>query len=368
MKTARVGYSRLYNARGCPLLGRDELLLRFTFGAIDVEAYVGPNKGHTILGFKVGSPLPKDPTVRERMSQARGYDWPPPEKFPGDLYTELVATEAIEIDDALAATFHGRDEAARAEMPRIARERESSLITALAYVAGILGLRLHSLLVRTPITEQHYAYRDKDAPYAVSASLRLKVRATYKWDVSDEGLTATKSRIPRLRRGWTWEKAAEVLAWLLRAWAAEDPVLEFVSLLIPLECVIPELPIVGKDAWDQKRSAVLAIIEKEAAAQNRNELSKFLADLRSPPPLASRFKKWATDAALPGWEQDVAAFAQFNKMRNLLVHAGNRRVESRIMVAADDVRTLEDIAARYVSLALFGDANVYQIPRHARRV
>jgi hypothetical protein len=369
MKTVRVGYSRLYNARGCSLLGRDEVLLRFTFGAIDVEAYVGPNKRHTILGFKVGPPLPKDPTVRERMSQARGYDWPPPEKFPADLYTELVATEAIEIDDALAAAFHGRDEAARDEMLCIARERESSLITALDYVAGILGLRLHSLLVRTPITEQHYAYRDKDAPYAVSASLHLKVGATYKWDVSDEGLTATKSKMPTLRRGWTWEKAAEVLAWLLRAWAAEDPVLEFVSLFIPLECVIPELPIVGKGAWDQKRSAVLAIIEKEASAQDRNELSNFLADLRStPPPLASRFKKWATDAALPGWEQDVAAFAQFNRMRNLLVHAGNRRVKSRITVAADDVRTLEDIAARYVSLALFGDANVYQIPRHAMRV
>jgi len=48
-----------------------------------------------------------------------------------------------------------------------------------------------------------------------------------------------------------------------------------------------------------------------------------------------------------------------------LVHAGNRRVKSRIAVAADDVRTLEDIAARYVSLALFGDANVYQIPGYA---
>lgn len=125
----------------------------------------------------------------------------------------------------------------------------------------------------------------------------------------------------------------------------------------------------GKDAWDQKRSAVLAIIEKEAAAQDRNELSKFLTDLRPPPlPLASRFKKWATDAALPEWEHDVAAFTQFNKMRNLLVHAGKKGVKSRVTVAADDVRTLEDIAARYVSLALFGDANVYQIPKRAARL
>jgi len=365
MKTVRVGHSRLYNARGCSLLGRDEVLLRFTFGAIDVEAYVGPNPRHIILGFKVGPPQPKAPEVRDRLARARGYDWPPPEKFPADLYTELAATEEIQVDDALAVAFQARDKAARDEMLRRAAEREPSLTTALDYVAGVLGLCLHSLFVRTPIVEQHYAYRAEGAPYAIGTNMSLKVRATYQWDVSDAGLTVTKSRMPTLRRGRTWEKAAEVLAWLLRAWAAEDPVLEFVSLFIPLERVIPELPPMGKDAWDQKRSAILAIIEKEASAQDRNELSKFLTDLRSPPsPLASRFKRWATDAALPGWEQDIVAFTQFNKMRNLLVHAGNRRVKSHITVAADDVRTLEDMAARYVSLALFGDANVYQIPRH----
>jgi len=359
MKTVRIGHGRLYNARECSLLGRDEVLLRFPFGAIDVEAYVGPNPRHTILGFTVGPPQPKASEVWDRLSRARGYDWPPPEKFPADLYTELVAIEEIQVDDTLAVAFQGRDKAARDEMLRRAAEKEASLTTALDYVAGVLGLCLHSLFVRTPIAEQHYAYRDEGTPYAIGTNVRFKVRATYKWDVSDEGLTVTKSRMPTLRRGRTWEKAAEVLSWLLRAWAADDPVLEFVSLFIPLERVIPELPIMGKDRWDQKRRAILAIIEKEASVQDRSELSKFLTDLRSPSPsLAARFKKWATDAALPGWEQDVMAFTQFNKMRNLLVHTGNRRVKSHITVAADDVRTLEDIAARYVSLALFGDANV----------
>ena len=196
--------------------------------------------------------------------------------------------------------------------------------------------------------------------------MRLKVRAPYQWDVSDTGLTVTKIRMPTLQQGKTWKEAAEVLAWLLRAWAAEDPVLEFVSLFIPLERVIPPLPPMGKEAWDQKRNAILAILEKEASAQDRNELSKFLQTLRpSSPSLARRFKEWATDAALPGWTQDVEAFEKFQKMRNSLVHRGDRSVKSHITVAEDDVRTLEDIAARYVSLALFGNANVYQTPRHA---
>jgi hypothetical protein len=367
MTTVRIGYSRLYNARGCSLRGRDEVLLRFTFGTINVEAYVGPNPRHIIAAFKIGPAEPKDATVRGRVSRAREYELPFPETFPTDFYTELVATEAIEVDDALAAAFHGRDEVARAEMLRRAEEREPLLTTALDYVAGVLGLRLHYVLVRTPITEQRYAYRDKGAPYAFSTRLHVKVIATHEWDVSDEGLTATKSRMPTLRRGWTWEKAAEVLAWLLRAWAAEDPVLEFVSLFIPLECVIPKLPMMGKDAWDQRQRAVLAIIEKEAA-QDYNELSKFVTALRPPPPpLASRFEKWAADAALPGWKRDIETFRRFNRMRNSLLHAGTAGAKSHVVVEADNVRTLEDIAARYVSLALFGDTNVYQNPEaHVR--
>lgn len=366
MKTVRIGYGRLYNALGCSLLGGEEVLLTFSLGAIHVGAYVGANPRHIVAAVTIGPAEPKDAKARGRVSPARGYELPSPEKHPADLYTELVATEAIEVDDALAAAFHGRDKAARDEILRRAKERESSLATALHYVGGILGLRLHHLLVRTLITEQHYAYREKGAPYAFSASVPFRTIATREWDVSDEGLTATSTQMPKLRRGWTWERAAEVLAWLLRAWAAEDPVSEFVSLFIPLECVIPRLPIAENNPWDQKQRAVLAIIEAEAAAQKRNELSKFVTDMRPPPPsLASRFQKWATDAALPGWEIDVATFPRFNKVRNSLLHAGKTGAKLRIAVRADDIRTLEDIAARYVSLALFGDAHVYQMPKRA---
>jgi hypothetical protein len=356
MKTVRVGYGRLYNARGCSLFGRDEVLLKFAFGIIDVEAYVGPNPRHIIAGFKIGPAEAKDSKVCGRASRAREYELPSPEKFPADLYTELVATESIEVDDALATAFHGHEEAARAEMLRRAEEMDSSLTTALDYVAGVLGLFVHNILVRTPITEQRYAYRERGS-YAISASLGVKVIPSHEWDVSDEGLTATKSRMPKLLREWTWEKAAEVLAWLVRAWASEDPVLEFVSLFIPLELVIPEAPRAEREQWDQKRKAVLAIIERETAALDRNELLRFVNNLQPPPTgLASRFKTWATDEALPGWKNDVEKFRPFNRMRNTLLHAGKTDGKSRVSVEDYHVRTLEHIAARYVSLALFGRA------------
>ncbi|WP_411725479.1 hypothetical protein [Methyloglobulus sp.] len=364
MKAVRVGYSKIFNASGCSLLGRDEILLRFNFSAINVEVYVGPNPRHMIASFTIGQEEPKDAKSIDHVSREQEYTTLSPENYPANLYTELVATQFIEVDDALASAFHSRNEVARDKILPKAEEGESSLITALDFVAGVLGLRLHKFLVSTPITEQRYAYRDNGTSYAISASLAFNCIATHDWDVS-EGF---RMPITKLQKQWTSEKAAEVLAWLLRAWAAKDPVLEFVSLFIPLECVIPRLAIAEKDTWNQKRSALLAIIENVEASQDSKELSKFLKELHPPQPsLASRFEKWATDVALPGWEQDVMAFKHFQKMRNSLVHAGNKHVKSLITVVADDVRTLENIAARYVSLALFGDANVYQIPRHTDR-
>jgi hypothetical protein len=131
-----------------------------------------------------------------------------------------------------------------------------------------------------------------------------------------------------------------------------------VSLFIPLECVIPNVSPADKLAWEQKKEALLAMLQ--IAGPNVEELLKFVAGIRPPPPsLAFRFERWATRAALPGWQEDVTAFNQFAKMRNLLVHAGKKGVKSRVTVNQKDVRTLEDITVRYASLALFGDANVY---------
>ena len=88
----------------------------------------------------------------------------------------------------------------------------------------------------------------------------------------------------------------------------------------------------------------------------------FLNGLQKPSPSISKgFEKLAKDSKLPGWEQDIIAFNKFNRMRNDLVHAG-KTVESKISVTENEVRTLEDITAKYVSYALYGDAKIYQLP------
>jgi hypothetical protein len=74
-----------------------------------------------------------------------------------------------------------------------------------------------------------------------------------------------------------------------------------------------------------------------------------------------KFEKLAKDSKFPGWKQDIIAFKKFKEMRNLLVHAG-KKAESKISVTENEVRTLEDLTARYVSFALYGDANIFQLP------
>lgn len=361
MQTIRVGCGRLYNANGCSNLGRNEILISFPLGSITVEAYIGTNPRHNVLTWKVEPPRPQDLTTQKTISNMRGYVFPSPEKFPADFYMELVAVQGIEVDDDLASAFNARDMPARDEILRIAEDHRSSFTRALDCVAGILGLRLHYRLVTTPITEQLYAYRDPGNPYSLSTGLPVTIIESCVLDVSDEGLQTIRRKMPQLKGKWTLEKAAEILAWLLRAWAAEDPVVRFVSLFIPLECVVPNVPPAEKNAWDQDRRTLLALVHREPTTNEISKLTNFVAKLRFPPPsIVSRFETWATEAAMLGWEEDIAAFKQFQKMRNLLVHAGRKVIDPRITVGANDVRTLEDIAERYVSLALFGDADVYQ--------
>jgi hypothetical protein len=54
MQTIRVGLGRLYNASACSNLGRDEILLPFPLGSIEVRAYIGPNPQHIIGTWTVG--------------------------------------------------------------------------------------------------------------------------------------------------------------------------------------------------------------------------------------------------------------------------------------------------------------------------
>jgi len=256
--------------------------MRFNFKDIEVCVYVGSKKKHTVLSMKVGPPVATDEKVLTRASREREFEVPSPEIFPADLYTELIASQALEVEDELARAFFDRDKVARDEMLRRAAQKHALFTSALDFAAGVLGLRLHHILVDTPIDEQCFAYRKKGDPYAFTATVHYTVADSYEWDISDGGITATRKRLPPLQPDWTWERAAEVLAWLLRAWAAKDSVLEFVSLFTPLECVIPGVPKKELKGWEKNRQAMLALAKEHAKVEDRSYLSRPAKRTRAP--------------------------------------------------------------------------------------
>ena len=76
------------------------------------------------------------------------------------------------------------------------------------------------------------------------------------------------------------------------------------------------------------------------------------------PNLNTRFEAFAKQAAIPGWEADVTVFKKYNRMRNLLLHAGQRDIRTHINIE-EETRTLEDLVERYLSVAFLGGHEVY---------
>ena len=335
--------------------------MRFVLGEIEVKGTIGSGFKHVMLGLKFGPPRPNIEKPDSPPTLRRGYEMPSSELFPADLYVELIASQKIKLEDAVVDGFYAKDEKAQSEVIRRASQLEELFTSALDYAAGILGLRLHHTLVALPIHDQCFAYRGKGDLYACSVMFELTVPDEFKLKVGDKDGKATRRALPPLVKGRDWKEAADILAWLLRAWCAKDSVLKFVSLFASLECVVPARLEDRSVVWEKERKAILGLVKKHGRDLDQKNLVKFAIGLKMPSPsISERFEGWATKEALKGWKNDIVAFKKFIRMRNLLLHAGKSGVEFRVSIGESDMRSLADIAERYVSLALFGDADVYQ--------
>ncbi len=174
----------------------------------------------------------------------------------------------------------------------------------------------------------------------------------------------TQPHINRLMEGMSHApkdvllNAGSILHWLLKAWKESDSISRFMYLFIPLESLMQFIEEQPSDSTSELEE--IEIIVKSCNATNKDKLLQFIknAKTRFGPTLNSRFEAFARSAAIPGWELDVQAFKKFNRMRNLLLHAGKKNVRSHINFD-ENTRTLEDLVERYISFALTGSAEVY---------
>ena len=137
-------------------------------------------------------------------------------------------------------------------------------------------------------------------------------------------------------------------------------------LFIPLEAVIQSTPELAAEAV-RELNAIKEIVE-QSGSKDKAELISFIDRTKTKfnPTLNARFEELAKKHALPGWELDVEAFKKFNRMRNLLLHMGNKRLSTHINFE-QNTRTLEDLVERYVALEIVGTPTVYQSSHRPHR-
>jgi hypothetical protein len=81
------------------------------------------------------------------------------------------------------------------------------------------------------------------------------------------------------------------------------------------------------------------------------------------PPLSARFESLAEQAQIDGWKGDILAFWRFNSMRNNVLHNGGQAIEMDVNIGNDtkpEMRSIEDLAERYVLWVLFGSKEPYK--------
>jgi hypothetical protein len=223
-----------------------------------------------------------------------------------------------------------------------------------------IGLLASPQLVARVVAE-NFILRDNDAPHQnitidrsgwyTQAEPRVLSRP-YLEEVAKRLWAVGQANVSLLQQG------AVPLGWLLRAWAERTSVFEFMALFVALEVVVNWYDPDEEDQTQQQKKTqaakrIRSILKKYGGADNQ-ELIDYFNELRAKekPTLVSRFTTLAKKAQMPNWEKDVAAFSQFNQVRNDIVHRGRQHVSFFVEISPEEVHELEKFAKRYIRWAL----------------
>ena len=351
----RIGLRRLFDAKGCSLTVHEEIVVDLTVSeSFQARIYLGPKPEH---GIQVVSGIPRYMVPGEpfNISNFEFNADATKSSYAGRFFLEISASCAAEpIDSAVGS------EDIRSKLLKQAEAKKPELQNIIDLVAGIVGLRFHRQFVLVPLDENIFAW-EGEIPVRAFVSPSWEILETIGLTEAGvahlEGHRAALQNLPdTLRR-----KLGLIFHWLLRAWREVDHVYKFVALFLPLEAVLSSG---GKKRDSQQKEQVDAI--RRILRDNAGEQAESLVMLfnrayeRLSPTLDDRFIDLARNAQMPGWEGDIEAFRHFKRLRNALVHRGDKEVQHRLTVGQEEVRTLSDLVERYVNYAIFGDSQVYE--------
>lgn len=345
-----IGVRRLYDALGCGLGIENEICINMPIVVgKNVSVYIGPNPPLGVLTIEADQY--GIPGKQCKMAYTNN-------EYKSDCYLEIVITMEYEADDKISDGILAKDQHSRQELLGIIGNDSKLFEKLLDFISGIIGLKLHRQLVLKPLIENPLIL---SGPEHVSSYVGPVVEMLDPIIFNENAQIVIESYVKALEScdETALIKAGSIFHWLNKAWRERDLVAKFIYLFIPLEGILQSDTEIPNEAHSNIENLINLV--KMSDSIDKEKLLSFLEMTKNKygPNLNARFEEFAKKSAIPGWETDVEVFKKYNRMRNLLVHAGRRDISTHINIQ-EETRTLEDLIERYLSVALFGNHDVYQ--------
>jgi len=320
----------------------------FQFEPFKISASVSPKTRHLITTMEFSGFHDVD-GADEQEAKLNKWQVPSPDIFPSRMYTEIIATTYIEVEDEIALQFENFDQKARDFVLDKAEEVEDIISGHIDYAAGIFGLSFGAELVSTVITEQIFAYRSLSEKYAYRLSNNITVvqGLTVKTVDFEKNIKAVHTANIK------FEMTTRVFAWLLRGWESENRILRFISFFTALEMIIPADSNPEIERWQKTKTDMQKFLKKNAPDHLKEEFAEFFDNSKyQGRSLKNRFDTLAKTTNPGHWEVDSSNFQLFNRIRNEILHSGKPGATHQVNLRLKDIEKLELLTVRYVKQVL----------------
>jgi len=349
MSTEILGVRRLYDALGCNVTDEKNILVKGKIADNKrCSIYLGPNPPLGIMTLEAdqyGIPGKESKILNTNIG------------YKSDCFLEIVITMEYEASEKISEGILNKNKDAREVLLSIIKKQSNLFEKLIDSISGIIGLKLHRQLVLKPLIENSLIL---SGPEPVSSFTGPVIEMLEPISINENAGPILESYIEALEsiEENVLAKAGSVFHWLTKAWREQDSVAKFIYLFIPLEAILQSDEKAPNEAH-RNIEALIELVEKSEDTNKENLLSFLeMTKKKYGPNLNARFEAFARKSAIPGWEADVTAFKKYNRMRNLLVHAGRKDLRTHINIQ-EETRTLEDLVERYLSVAFLGGHDVY---------
>ncbi len=351
----RIGYRRLFRGIGCDL-GKHEMvkieapvgdgaIQLFLFHQPVLEWYERSGEDHFIVGQKV---------------QLRGNISPEDVGFaaPDAVYSDIFSWKDIDISDELSAALEADPSSGMNEALTLASE-DQGLVLYCDLACGTIGLRLHNQFVTDLVFEAFYVMGKDGSPHSSFSFIAPEAVNPVRLKEETPQVLNTDLRTAGSPEPMSIRRKALAFNWLLRGWAEKDRISRFVAFFTAVEIILGgyqgEQQVVDGQMLDEIRLLIAT-----HGGERSDSMLALINRLRLPSPsLASRFEVMARTSGIDGWENDLQAFGQYNRLRNNLVHRGDQSISLDISISNTVVVGVEQIAIRYVNWSIFQDSAVH---------